>query len=172
MKEDLSKTIIIAVRKMMEKKLLKEVLSFPVPSHMAIIMDGNRRYARMMGKEPSVGHVMGKNKLNDILDWCKELNIKILTVYAFSSENLKRNKEEVNALMDLFEKSFREAGDDKRVHEYGIRIRAIGDRSILPSRVVKAIEYAEERTKNYSSYFYNIAIGYGGRQEIINAVSR
>jgi tritrans,polycis-undecaprenyl-diphosphate synthase [geranylgeranyl-diphosphate specific] len=133
-------------------------------------MDGNRRYAENLGILPHEGHVVGKSTLENLSDWCRSLNITYLTVYAFSLENFSRTKEELEPLMDLFEESFRSAGDDPRVHENRVRIRAIGHRELLPNKVVKAIEYAESRTREYSDFNYNLAVAYGGRQELVRSM--
>ena len=133
-------------------------------------MDGNRRFARELGLEPAQGHLRGKDKLEEMMDWCLEVGVTILTVFAFSTENLKRQSEEVDRLMDLFAENFRKAGDDKRAHKYGIRVKAIGQISLLPQHVQDAIAYAEERTKNYENYLYNIAVAYGSREEILSAI--
>jgi tritrans,polycis-undecaprenyl-diphosphate synthase [geranylgeranyl-diphosphate specific] len=133
-------------------------------------MDGNRRFARELGLEPSEGHLRGKDKLEEMMDWCLEVGVTILTVFAFSTENLKRQSEEVDRLMDLFADNFRKAGDDKRAHKYGIRVKAIGQRTLLPQHVQDAIAYAEEKTKNYENYLYNIAVAYGSREEILSAI--
>ncbi len=155
-----------------EKRLLQEVKKLPIPKHVAVIMDGNRRYAREMELLSEDGHIRGKDKLEEVLDWCLLLDIKVLTVYAFSTENLRRNREEVDSLMKMFEENFRKVGDDERVHKHGIRIRAIGQIDTLPESVQKAIGYAEERTRQYTSYTYNIAVAYGGRQELVTAIRK
>lgn len=135
-------------------------------------MDGNRRYAESLGILPHEGHIVGKSTLENLSDWCRSLNITYLTVYAFSLENFSRPKEELEPLMDLFEESFRSAGDDPRVHENRVRIRAIGHREMLPNKVVKAIEYAESRTREYSDFNYNLAVAYGGRQELVRSMEK
>lgn len=155
-----------------ERKLLQDISRYPVPHHIAIIMDGNRRFAEKLGLSRAEGHEKGKDKVNEVLNWAMEVGIRIVTVYALSTENLNRPKDEVEELMDLFERGFREAGDDERVHKNHIRVRAIGNLSMLPERVRTAIRYAEERTKDYSNYFYNVAVAYGGRQELIQAIKR
>ena len=160
------------VYKLYERRLLRQVRKGPVPKHLAVIMDGNRRYAESLGLAPYEGHVVGKNTLESLSDWCRGLNIRYLTVYAFSLENFNRKDEELEPLMDLFEESFRSAGDDPRVHENKVRVRALGHRELLPDRVVEAIEYAESRTKDYRDYNYNLAVAYGGRQEIVRSVKR
>ena len=155
-----------------ERKLLNKVLNAPVPKHLAIIMDGNRRFAQKLGMDPAIGHLAGRSKLEEVIDWCLELGIKVLTVYAFSTENIKRNKDEADFLMNLFAENFRKVGDDERVHKNKMRIKAIGKIENLPKNVQDAIKYAEEKTKNYDKYFFNIAVAYGGREEILNAVKR
>lgn len=155
-----------------EKRLLKEVMSDPVPRHVAVIMDGNRRYASEFGLVVADGHARGREKLEEMLGWCLELGIRILTVYAFSTENVGRDKGEVETLMGMFVKSFRTLGDDERVHKHGIRVRVLGQRDMLPVDVQEAIAYAEEKTKGYDAYSFNIAVGYGGREEIVHAIKR
>ncbi|MEC9333394.1 MAG: polyprenyl diphosphate synthase [Candidatus Thermoplasmatota archaeon] len=160
------------VYKLYEKRLLNQVRKGPVPNHLAVIMDGNRRYAESLGLHPSEGHAVGKSTLENLSDWCHDLKIRYLTVYAFSLENFARKEEELDTLMDLFEESFRSAGDDPRVHENKVRVRAIGHRELLPQRVIQAIEYAESRTKDYKNYNYNLAVAYGGRQEIVRSMEK
>ncbi|MBO8174661.1 MAG: di-trans,poly-cis-decaprenylcistransferase [Thermococcus sp.] len=143
-----------------------------IPKHVAIIMDGNRRWARKLEKPPWYGHLFGSKKLEEILEWCRELSIKTLTVYAFSTENFKRSPEEVNALMNLFEQKFKELVHDERVHKYGIRVNVIGRKELLPENVRKAAEEAERATRKYSNYTLNIALAYGGRSEIVDAIKR
>lgn len=133
-------------------------------------MDGNRRFASQMGMDAVAGHQVGRDKLEDLVNWCLETGIRVLTVYAFSTENLKRSPGEVAALMRLFAENFRRAGDDERAHRHKIRVKAIGQISLLPKDVQDAIRYAEERTRDYDQYFFNIAVAYGGREEILNAI--
>lgn len=123
-----------------------------------------------MGIEPTEGHLKGKDKLEEVTDWCLEVGVKILTVFAFSTENLKRKTKEIDRLMNLFAENFRRAGDDERAHKYGIRVKAIGQRNLLPKEVQDAIAYAEEKTKDYNNYFFNIAVAYGSREEILQAI--
>ena len=160
------------VYKVYEKRLERQIRKSPVPKHLAVIMDGNRRYAEDLGILPHEGHIEGKSTLENLSDWCRNLNIKYLTVYAFSLENLDRDEKELGPLMDLFEESFRNAGDDSRVHDNKVRVRAIGHREMLPAKVVEAIEYAESRTKDYNDFNYNLAVAYGGRQELVRSMEK
>ena len=168
----LSHAIAGAYREEAERQLLQKVLSAPVPRHLAIIMDGNRRFAASHGLLITEGHEHGREKLEELLNWCLETGVRILTVYALSTENLSRPKDEVDRLMELFEKAFRDIAKDERVHRNRIRVRAIGNREILPANVRAAIEEAEAATATYDQYFYNVAIAYGGREEILGAIRR
>lgn len=153
-----------------EEKLEEEVSGGPMPKHIAIIMDGNRRYAKELGLETREGHLAGKEKIRDVLNWCLKLGIRNLTVYAFSTENFNRDESEVNFLMDLIEKTLKEMADDPEVEEKKIRIQVIGERELVPDTMQDTIRYAEEKTKDHSEYTFNMAIAYGGRQEIISAL--
>jgi len=168
----ISKVLTKTVYNTYERKLLLDIKKYAVPQHIAIIMDGNRRFAEKLGLSRAEGHERGKDKVDEVLDWARELGVKVMTVYALSSENFNRTPEEVDELMNLFEAAFLEAGDDEKVHNYKIKIKAIGNLKTLPERVLRSIRYAEERTMDYSDYYYNIAVSYGGRQEIIMAIRK
>ena len=159
-----------AVAKTVETALLQEVRRDALPQHIGIIMDGNRRFAQEMGEPAIKGHEYGRDTLENVLDWCLEVGVRHLTVYAFSTENFNRNPVEVKRLMELFEENFLKMAKDERIHKNKIHIRAIGQIHRLPRRVRDAIETAEEATRDYDQYFYTIAVAYGGRQEILDAV--
>ena len=133
-------------------------------------MDGNRRFAEELGLSSIEGHVKGRDKLEELLSWCLEINVRILTVYAFSTENIHRDTDEIKSLLELFEKNFYLLGDDKRVHKNQIKVTVLGDLELFPENVKKAINYAVDKTKKYDKYFFNIAMAYGGRQEITQAI--
>ena len=154
-----------------ESLIEKEVASGAMPRHIAIIMDGNRRYAEeVLGAEPNEGHKLGRKKLDEVLHWCLDLDIHVLTVYAFSTENFNREPDEVDYLMELLEQSLYEFADDPEVHKHRVAINVIGDPNMLPDGVVKAMEYAKARTAGYKDNCLNMAIAYSGRQDIVNAV--
>ena len=155
-----------------ERRLLAEVIRGKMPRHVAIIMDGNRRFASKAGLERAEGHAQGAKKLEEVLGWCRELGIKHVTVFAFSTENFDRSEEEVEKLMEIFEEKFRRVSSDSRVHEHRIRIRVMGDLSKLPPGLVEAIRQAEEATKSYDGYSLNLALAYGGRAELVSAIRR
>ncbi len=158
--------------RLLAKKLMMEISKNELPKHLAIIMDGNRRYARIEGYPPQKGHEMGKDKLEEVIEWCHELGIKVLTVFAFSTDNFKRPKEEVEHLMNLFAMDLNKLVSDERLHENKVRINVIGRLDLLPEHVRRAAEEIMEKTKNYDRYFFNIAIGYGGREEITDAIKK
>jgi tritrans,polycis-undecaprenyl-diphosphate synthase [geranylgeranyl-diphosphate specific] len=163
--------IVSRIDRIRAHRLKDRVRKGPVPHHVGIIMDGNRRFAKELGLDDvSMGHVAGQERLENVLDWCLELGVKVLTVYAFSTENFQRADPERELLMELFEHNFRKMAVDERVHKHGIRVRCIGDLSLLPPSVREAADGVMAATKGYSNYSFNVAIAYGGRQEIVDAV--
>ncbi|WP_363466965.1 polyprenyl diphosphate synthase [Halogeometricum borinquense] len=140
------------------------------PAHVAIIQDGNRRYARRRGDEAPDGHKEGAKTAEQVLHWCEEFGVEELTLYTFSTENFDRPQEELEPLFDLIEEKLYEFADAERVHEAGVRICTIGETERLPPRVREAIEYAESRTRGYDGFCLNIALAYGGRAELLGAV--
>ncbi|HID61015.1 MAG TPA: di-trans,poly-cis-decaprenylcistransferase [Hadesarchaea archaeon] len=156
-----------------EQQLLADVIQAGnVPKHIAIILDGNRRFAEDRGLDRINGHFFGAKKLEEVVGWCQELGIKHVTVYAFSTENFNRPETEVQTLMDLFAEKFKEVARDERVHKYKIRVRVIGNLGYLPEKVRQAVEEAQKVTQSYDGYTLNLAIGYGGRAELAEAVRR
>ncbi|MCD2200001.1 di-trans,poly-cis-decaprenylcistransferase [Halobacterium sp. KA-4] len=139
------------------------------PAHVAVIQDGNRRYARERGKDATEGHSEGAETTENVLDWCAEIGVEELTLYAFSTENFDRPEAERQHLFDLLTEKFREFADADRVHDQGVRIRTIGETDMLPERVRDAIEYADRRTVGYDDFTLNIAVAYGGRAELLGA---
>src|SRR6056297_184972 len=150
------------------ERILRRELS-GAPEHVAVIQDGNRRYASQQGGEASDGHRAGAQTTERVLDWCKEIGVEELTLYAFSTENFDRPVHERESLFDLLEEKLYDFGDDDRVHGGEVCIRAIGDREALPERVREAIDYAERRTADYDSFTLNVALAYGGRNELLGA---
>ena len=164
-------SVVSRIDRIRARRLLERVKRAPVPHHVGIIMDGNRRFARLLGLEDvSMGHVAGQERLENVLDWCLELGIKVLTVYAFSTENFQRATPERELLMELFEHNFRKMAVDERVHRNKIRVRCIGDLDLLPGAVREAAEHVMDVTRGFDGYAFNVAIAYGGRAEIVEAV--
>ncbi|WII08716.1 polyprenyl diphosphate synthase [Methanomassiliicoccales archaeon LGM-DZ1] len=142
-----------------------------MPNHIGIIMDGNRRYAKeFLGDDIDEGHRAGERKIRELLDWCLDLKIRYITVYAFSSENFSRGEDEVSFLMGMAADSIREIADDERIVKNHVRIRVLGNRELLPESVRESIEYCESKTAAFSDFTFSICLAYGGRQEIISAV--
>jgi tritrans,polycis-undecaprenyl-diphosphate synthase [geranylgeranyl-diphosphate specific] len=141
------------------------------PKHVGIILDGNRRYAQKHGLEvPWFGHQKGAAKVLEVLRILLEANVKVCTIYAFSIENFQRNKDEVNEIMALAKEKFTEVVGNPDVHRHKVRISAIGRVDLLPKDVQDAIYAAEKETKDYNDHILNIAIGYSGRAELVDAV--
>ncbi len=143
-----------------------------IPRHVAIIQDGNRRYARERGADTGVGHRAGADTTERLLGWACDLGVEHITLYAFSTENFNRDPEELGELFGLFREKFLATVADERVHRYGIRVRMVGDRSLLPPDLLEAVEKAEATTSHYTRFHLNIALAYGGRNEIVSAARR
>ena len=139
-----------------------------LPVHIAIIMDGNRRWARSKGKPVAFGHKEGAKTLEKIVRYANKIGIKYLTVYAFSTENWKRAEEEVNALMFLLQSYIEDYS--KRADSENIKVQFLGDISAFSPKMQKGITDCINRTKNNTGITFNIALNYGGRAEIIKAV--
>ena len=138
------------------------------PKHIAIIMDGNRRWAKAKGRPASFGHKEGAKTLEKIVRYANKIGLEYITVYAFSTENWKRTEDEVGALMTLLQNYL----DDysKRADTENIRVKILGDISVLSEGMQKSINNCMERTKNNTGVTFNIALNYGGRNEIVSAV--
>ena len=141
-----------------------------IPRHVAVIMDGNGRWAKSKGLPRKMGHVQGGKNVEDLLYVCDDLGIKYFTVYAFSTENWKRSEDEVAALMTLL-RSYLSSGF-KKAAKNNVRIRIIGDRTRLAPDIQKLIEDLEEDSKNNTGLQFQIAINYGGRDEIVRMMRK
>lgn len=139
-----------------------------IPNHIAVIQDGNRRFARMLGVDTANGHRAGADTSEMLLDWAHELGIRHITLYSFSTENFRRDEAEVRELFELFREMLRKIPNDERVHRYQIKVQILGDRSMLPPDLVELIEEAERVTSQYGDYAINVALAYGGRNEILH----
>ncbi|MUV87721.1 di-trans,poly-cis-decaprenylcistransferase [Natronomonas sp. CBA1123] len=148
-----------------ERVLEREVSG--APSHVAVIQDGNRRYAEKQGEAKTEGHRAGADTTESVLRWCADLGVEELTLYTFSTENFERPPEEREALFDLITEKLRTFADREEVHDREVRIRAIGEVERLPPRVREAVDYAESRTAQYDELYLNIALAYGGRAELL-----
>ncbi|MEZ0320148.1 MAG: polyprenyl diphosphate synthase [Pyrobaculum sp.] len=144
-----------------------------IPTHIAVIPDGNRRYAKKAGLNFYHAYKKGVEKVRSFLTWALEYReIKNVTFFALSTENLQRSRIELEVLFRIFEEEFKRSLEDPLIHEHKVRIRFIGDRSLLPGRILKYMEELESATKNYGDYNLTFALGYGGRAEIVRCVKR
>jgi tritrans,polycis-undecaprenyl-diphosphate synthase [geranylgeranyl-diphosphate specific] len=143
----------------------------PPPNHIAIILDGNRRYAKRLMMNPWEGHRVGMNRLKELFQWIYDLGVKELTLYCFSMQNFNRPKPEFDFLMDIFEKAFLEAYSDPRTDERQIRFRCIGRIQLLPKKVQSALFKLTDKTKSYAGPTVNLCLAYGGREELIDAMN-
>lgn len=141
-----------------------------MPEHIAIIMDGNRRWAKSKSIPVKAGHKQGAETLKKIVRYANKIGIKYITVYAFSTENWKRSEEEVNALMFLLESYLDEFSKEANTENFVIKV--LGDLTPLSEKLQKSINDAIKRTKNNTGTILSIALNYGGRNEIVNAVKK
>ncbi len=141
-----------------------------MPKHIAIIMDGNRRWARQRGLDPKLGHKEGAKTLEKIVRYANKIGLEYITVYAFSTENWKRTEDEVGALMLLLQNYLEDYS--KRADTENIKVKVLGDISALSEKLQKSINNCMERTKNNTGVTFNIALNYGGRDEILKAVKK
>lgn len=155
-----------------EALLANEIKNKPVPSHVAIIMDGNRRFAKRQRLAHYYGHLRGADTTEKVLDWSFDLGIKQLTVYAFSTENFERTEEEKKMLFELIGIKFDEICDDERTHRRRMRVRVLGNIDLLPHSLQASARRAEDLTKNYDGVYLNVALAYGGRQELLDAARK
>ena len=142
----------------------------PPPQHIAIIMDGNGRWAKKRGLPRTAGHAAGAETFRRIATYCRSIGVKYLTVYAFSTENWKRSRDEVESIMALFEKYLHEAIDE--MEQDHIRLKVLGDLSRISPELRALIERTAEISTHYDGFQANICINYGGRGEIVHAARR
>ena len=153
------------------RRLLRDVRACPRPRHIGIILDGNRRHGRSHGiSEPREVYDLGAGKLDEVLDWCIELAIPAVTLWVLSTDNLRRPAAEVCGILGAVEAKLNALARDPAIHRRRVRIRAIGRLDLLTEPVLDAIAAAERATATYDGIELNIAIAYGGRQEIADAV--
>jgi undecaprenyl diphosphate synthase len=142
------------------------------PNHISIILDGNRRYAKKVGIPKLKGHEKGFSKIKEVLQWSMDLGVKEVTLYCFSTENFNREKEEVDYLFSLFRKKIGDFKKDKVIHDNKVNISFIGRLSMFPKDMQKSMKEVVEATKDYGNYKLNLALAYGSRYEIIDAVKK
>lgn len=152
-----------------ERLLKKQILAGAPVEHVAIIQDGNRRYARQNGLSKFLGHSLGAETSEKVSDWCLEMGVKHLTLYAFSTENFNRDDSEKRYLFDLIKKKFVDLRLSKKTHSNQVRVRAIGRVEMLPQDLREEISRTEEATRKYCRMYLNVALAYGGQRELVDA---
>jgi tritrans,polycis-undecaprenyl-diphosphate synthase [geranylgeranyl-diphosphate specific] len=155
-----------------ERWLWRQVKNGIKPEHIAIILDGNRRWASEKVLNPWFGHEKGADKVDQLVDWCLKLNVRSVTLYAFSTENFRRSENEVAEIMRIAEERFRQILTDERIYKDKIRVKVIGRVNLLPEDLQKLIADVEKATQNYGEHFLNFAFAYGGRAEIVDAARK
>jgi short-chain Z-isoprenyl diphosphate synthase len=154
-----------------EAQLFRQVGGRPMPRHIGIILDGNRRYGRAHGmRDFRQIYELGASKLDDVLDWCAALRIRAVTLWVCSTDNLARSSEEVSGIIAAIEAKMRSLAADPRIHRLGVRVEAIGRLELLPASLVAAIDKARQATAANGQMTLTIAANYGGREEIADAM--
>ena len=143
-----------------------------MPNHIAIILDGNRRWAKRNLSLPKEGHLKGADAVENLLDWCEEFDIKIITLYVLSAENLSRKDLELEYLFKIIRIRLEKLFNDPRIHKNQMRVKAIGRVELLPDSIKNVLKRLDDATKNYERHFLNIAIAYGGQDELIDAIKK
>lgn len=160
----------LGVYRLYEGRLKSQVEKDEVPSHIGIILDGNRRWAASQGVREGLGHEQGANRAEELLDWCHELGIKTVTLYVLSTENLDRTPAELRELFELIEARLARLLSDERIIRYKVNVRAIGQLDLLPQSIKDLLAAIEDKTSGFDDHYLNIAVAYGGRAEIIDMV--
>ena len=143
-----------------------------MPNHIAIILDGNRRWAKRNLSLSKEGHFKGADAVENLLDWCEEFDIKIITLYVLSAENLSRKDLELEYLFEIIGIRLEKLFNDPRIHKNQMRVKAIGRVELLPDSIKNVLKRLDDATKNYERHFLNIAIAYGGQDELIDAIKK
>jgi short-chain Z-isoprenyl diphosphate synthase len=154
-----------------ERRLLRTVERGLRPEHVGIILDGNRRFARERNlAQPDAIYEQGARKLDEVLAWCGELGIGAVTLWVCSTDNLARDSEEVSGILNAVERKLEQLANDPQIHGRRVRVRATGRLGLLPDSLVQAIKTVEAATSSHNSMTLTIAVAYGGREEIADAL--
>jgi len=167
----LSRAMLAQVYRLYERRLLSQVGHHPMPRHIGLILDGNRRYGRQHNlTDPREIYAAGAEKLDDLLSWCADLTIPAITLWVLSTDNFDRRPEEVSGILAAVEAKLTMLAHDPRIHRRKVRVRAMGRLELLPKSTLAAVRAAEAATGDYDDMQLTIAAAYGGRQEITDAV--
>lgn len=155
-----------------EKVLWRQIKNGPAPHHIGLIVDGNRRFARFRGLASNEGHSAGSENLEAFFAWCRDLDVKIVTLFGFSVENYNRTDDEVDYLMNLILRKLKDYQVDPVIKEQRVKVKVLGRKEDLSAEMNEEIEKIESMTADHDRFQLNIAISYGGRAEIIDAVKK
>ncbi|NIO37289.1 di-trans,poly-cis-decaprenylcistransferase [Candidatus Bathyarchaeota archaeon] len=162
----------VGAYKFYERWLWHQVKNGVKPEHIAIILDGNRRWASLKSLNPWFGHEKGARRVEQLLDWCLRLKVRSMTLYAFSTENFRRATAEVEEIMRIANEEFQRILTDERIHKNKVHVKVIGRSNLLPEDLQHLIKDVESATRDYGKHFLNIALAYGGREEIVDAAKK
>ncbi len=162
----------IGAYKIYEQWLWYQVKDGKMPEHIAIVLDGNRRWASERFLDSWIGHKYGGERVNQLLNWCLDLGVRCVTLYSFSTENFTRSPKEVEEIFHIIEDKLREAMTDERIHKNKVRVKVIGRVGLLPEKLQELIRQVEETTQTYDKQFLTVALAYGGRAEIVDATKK
>ncbi len=165
-------SILPGLYRLYSRRLENEIKRDDRPSHVALILDGNRRWAKKNFALARAGHWRGADAVENLLDWCEEFDIKIITLYALSAENLARKDEELQHLYELIQSRLEKLYVDPRIHRSRMRVKAMGRLELLPQSIRDVLDRLDEATREYSDHFLNIAMAYGGQDELVDAVKK
>jgi len=153
-----------------EHVLEREVKENPMPKHIAFILDGNRRWAVSKGLPRWAGYDLGARKAEEVVEWCFEIGVKVVTLYVLSTENIaKRRREELEKIFEVIKNYAKKAIREGRLKKMGVKVKVIGLKELLPRDVREWLERLEKETENNNKYYLNLAVAYGGREEIVEA---
>ncbi len=148
-----------------ERRLMRSLDAAKLPRHVGVILDGNRRWARSAGQDPRMGHERGAEKIIEFLGWCSDVGVEVVTLWMLSTDNLSRPRAELDALVAIIEGAVERIADTRRW-----RLHPVGSLDVLPPSTQQVLKVAAERTETVDGMWVNVAVGYGGRQEIADAV--
>lgn len=168
----LSRILLKPLYALYETTLRRQIDEKDIPQHIGIILDGNRRHAKSIGIPMKQVYEIGSKKLEQVLDWLWELNVKVVSVWIFSTENFNREANQVSQIMKMAEEKTKKIREDKVTHERKVQIRYSGDLILLPKSLQEQIDKTEEITEMYDKHILNICLAYGGRAELTAAVKK
>ena len=148
-----------------ERRLQRSLQGAPIPKHVAVILDGNRRWAKALGSEPSIGHMAGAARIREFLEWSEAAGVELVTLWMLSTDNLARDEAELHKLLGIITETVEQLAKEQRW-----KLSLVGDLDLLPDSAARKLRYAAATTDSLSAMAVNIAVSYGGRRELVDAV--